>query len=154
QSLPHWDELPPVAAVNSFGFGGSNAHVVLEQAPPAQLQRRVEKLVQRPYLLPISAKDDQALRHYVEAYRELLADTSLDIADVCYSAGERKEHHDHRLVALGLDAAELRKRLGAWLRSSGTVDGIVVGRARNTVPSLVFVYTGQGAQWWAMGRQL
>jgi thioester reductase-like protein len=154
QSLPHWGGLPPVAAVNSFGFGGSNAHVVLEQAPPAQLQRRVEKPVQRPYLLPISAKDAQALRHYVEAYRELLAETSLDIADVCYSAGERKEHHDHRLVALGRDAAELRKRLGAWLRSSGPVDGIMVGRARTTVPSLVFVYTGQGAQWWAMGRQL
>ncbi|HEV3144024.1 MAG TPA: type I polyketide synthase, partial [Gemmataceae bacterium] len=154
QPLPHADGLSPVAAVNSFGFGGSNAHVVLEEAPPRPAKRRVEDQVNRPFLLPISARDDKALRRYVESYRAVLSDRTLDLADVCFTAGERREHHDHRFVVLGQDAAQMRKRLAAWLRSSAPVEGVVTGRGRAAVTPLVFVYTGQGAQWWAMGRQL
>jgi acyl transferase domain-containing protein/acyl carrier protein/predicted O-methyltransferase YrrM len=182
QPLPHLDGLPPLAAVNSFGFGGTNAHVVLEAAPSAEQttssgqragakglsgeptgdlrsgvaagsETRAEQASLRPWLLPISARDDTALRRYVEAYSDVLADRSEALPDVCHTAGLRKEHHGHRLLVLGQDAAELRRRLQAWLRE-GQVDGIVQGRASASARQPVFVFTGQGAQWWGMGRQL
>jgi amino acid adenylation domain-containing protein/thioester reductase-like protein len=163
QRLPHHDGLPPVVAVNSFGFGGTNAHVVLEQAPapaahpsaPPQVNgKRPNEKVERSYVLPISAREDKALRRYVESYRDLLADPAAHLPDVGYAAGARKEHHDHRLVVIGKDASQMRKRLGAWLHAPGQTEGVISGRCPGNVPPLVFVFTGQGAQWWAMGRQL
>ncbi|HLW68234.1 MAG TPA: type I polyketide synthase, partial [Gemmataceae bacterium] len=163
QPLPHEDGLPPVVAVNSFGFGGTNAHVVLEKAPapagrapnlPTLNGKSEDRKADRPYLLPISAREEKALRRYVEAYRHLLAEPATNLADLCNAAGARKEHHDHRLVVIGQNATDMRKQLGAWLRAPGHVEGVVSGRNPGTVPPLVFVFTGQGAQWWAMGRQL
>ena len=153
--LPQEDGLPPVVAVNSFGFGGTNAHVVLEAAPlPVAAGRHELEPAERPCLLPISARDDAALRGYVKAYGDFLADPALALCDVCYSAGARKEHHDRRLVVLGQSARQMRRRLGTWLHGGIQVKGVVVGRVPATVPPLVFVFTGQGAQWWGMGRQL
>ncbi len=150
QPLPHRNGVAPVIGVNSFGFGGANAHVVLEQAPPPLDDRPIAR-TPRPCVLPISARDDASLRSSVESYRAFLATSTDDFADICYSAGARKEHHDHRLVVLGQDAAQMRQRLGAWLRGTGPVEGIVAGRTPATRAAPVFVYTGQGAQWWAMG---
>lgn len=153
--LPHANGVPPVAAVNSFGFGGTNAHVVLQAAPP----RKVRAIPQRddtirPFVLPISARDDVALRDYVKAFRKSLEDESRDLADVCYSAGARKEHHSERLVVLGHDAKELCGRLDSWLRGGDDTEGVIAGRGASGSKPIVFVFTGQGAQWWAMGRQL
>jgi acyl transferase domain-containing protein/NADPH:quinone reductase-like Zn-dependent oxidoreductase/SAM-dependent methyltransferase/acyl carrier protein len=187
QPLPHQDGLAPVTAVNSFGFGGSNAHVVLEQAPqtggkgsgvrsqesevrsqgpqakglgpPHTRRADASTLAVRACLLPISARDEDSLRRFVESYRAFLADPALDLADACYCAGARREHHDHRLVVIGNTADQMRQRLGAWLHGADP-EGVVIGRtttaaspqAGSSAP--VFVYTGQGGQWWAMGRKL
>jgi acyl transferase domain-containing protein/acyl carrier protein len=153
QPLPHRNGLPPVTAVNSFGFGGTNAHVVLEQAPPPE-DLPVGPRSPRPRVLPISARDDESLRRYVEKYRAFLADPAVDLSEACWSAGARKEHHDHRLVVLGNDAAQMRQRLHSWLHGTAPVEGVVTGRKTASASPPVFVYTGQGAQWWAMGRNL
>ena len=153
--LPQQDGTLPVTAVNSFGFGGTNAHVVLEAAPvPSETRRLDGQTAEQPYLLPVSARDDEALRRYVEAYRDCLTDPSLVLADVCHSAGARKEHHDRRLVVFGRDSRQMCQRMGTWLRTGAQVKGVITGRAATADAPLVFVFTGQGAQWWAMGRQL
>ena len=88
--LPFSNGSSPVTAVNSFGFGGTNAHVVLEAAPSQRLPPPVPKTPigpNRPYVLPISARDDDALRNNVKAHVRLFRDESLPLADVCYSAG-------------------------------------------------------------------
>ncbi|MEK7866016.1 MAG: SDR family NAD(P)-dependent oxidoreductase [Planctomycetota bacterium] len=155
QPLPEQDGLPPVVAVNSFGFGGTNAHVVLEAAPaPPEPPASPRELARRPFLLAISARDERALRGYAEAYGRLLADPAVDLADVCFGAGARKEHHDRRLAVVAPDAPGMRRRLNAWLRGAGQVRGVTAGRGARATAPLVFVFTGQGAQWWAMGRQL
>nr|AHZ46164.1 PKS/NRPS hybrid [uncultured bacterium 12-5D] len=155
QPLPHPDGQPPVTAVNSFGFGGTNAHIVLEAAP--RPQKRVSKSkprADRPFVLPISARADDALRAYADSYYDFLADDSLPLADVCYSAGAHKEQHElYRAVVIGKDHQELRKRLRAWTQGRED-EGVVIGRPSGAVNSNVFVFTGQGAQWWAMGQQL
>jgi thioester reductase-like protein len=153
--LPHANGKPPVAAVNSFGFGGTNAHVVLQAAPAREVAARPKQVDRdRPFVLPISARDDVALRDYAKAYRSSLEDESLDLADFCYSAGARKEHHSERLVVLGRDAKELRGRLDSWLRGGDAAEGVITGRGAAKSKPIVFVFTGQGAQWWGMGREL
>ena len=105
----------PVIGVNSFGFGGSNAHVVLEQAPAVATAPTCEPRTARPQVLTISGASAAALRAYVEKFHSLLAEPDLPLADACYTAAARKEHHEHRLAVIGQDASEMRQRLEAWL---------------------------------------
>jgi acyl transferase domain-containing protein/NADPH:quinone reductase-like Zn-dependent oxidoreductase/thioesterase domain-containing protein/NAD(P)-dependent dehydrogenase (short-subunit alcohol dehydrogenase family)/SAM-dependent methyltransferase/acyl carrier protein len=151
QPLPQHGEEPPVVAVNSFGFGGTNAHVVL-QAAPAPTPRVHSEPAERPCVLPISARDETALGEYVEAYRSFLENSAHSVLDVCAAAGTRKEHHTRRLVVTGTNAREIRKRLANW-RRDGHATGVVAGQPSAHTPP-VFVFTGQGTQWWGMGRQL
>lgn len=155
QPLPHPNGAAPVVAVNSFGFGGTNAHVVLEASPPRPSYKCPKRQdADRPLVLPISARDDVSLRDYARAYRKSLEAESLGLSDFCYSSGARKEHHHERLVVVGRDARELRDRLNAWLQGGDRIEGIVTGRGDAEEGPIVFVFTGQGPQWWAMGRQL
>ncbi len=94
--LPQPEGRLSVACVNSFGFGGTNAHVVMEAAPwPAVRTRSTtrEAKAKRPCVLPISARDKAALRDYAAAYSRLLTDSGISLEDVCCSAGTHKEHH-------------------------------------------------------------
>ncbi len=183
QPLPHLPGVAPITAVNSFGFGGTNAHVVLEAAPtemgssgfynaptsirfseaasdratrPHDQQREQQRIADRPLLLPISARDDEALGDYVQAFDDVLANIQDDreLADLCYSAGARKEQHSNRLVVIGKDRDELRGRLERWRTDRQTAAGIIHDKSTSDTGELVFVFTGQGAQWWKMGREL
>jgi thioester reductase-like protein len=172
QPLPRIKGALPATAVNSFGFGGTNSHVVLQASPsPSRASKSSQgsatpaERAQRPYVLPISARDDVALRNYVKAYDDFLATTGHPLADICYSAGACKEHHDERLVFLGNDADEMRSRLQSWLANAAAEEesketsakplpGVYFGRAVSEAEDIVFVFTGQGAQWWAMGQEL
>ncbi len=182
--LPQTEGRLPVASVNSFGFGGTNAHVVMEAAPLSAVLTRSatrEPKATRPFVLPISARDKSALRDYAVAYKKLLSDLasggrqssdtaavfnpevntpgsppngSMNLADVCYSAGAHKDHHSERLVVIADDAQQMTDRLQSWLDSEESVSGAIVGQRRDAKKELVFVFTGQGSQWWAMGQQL
>ena len=155
--LPSTNGDRPVTAVNSFGFGGTNAHVVLEAAPDATVAASTSRPVaraDRPCVLPISARDDDALRNNVKAHVRLLRDDSLSLADLCYSAGARREQHPQRLTVIGRDPEDLRERLGLWLGNPEASDGVVYGNTAKETGPLTFVYTGQGPQWWGMGHQL
>ncbi len=155
EALPQPAEGLPVVGVNSFGFGGTNAHVVLEAAPRTEvLPGNTTRTADRPLLLPLSARDDEALRKYAVAFREVLADDTVDPGVLATAAGTRKEQHDRRLVIRGRDRQQLRRRLGGWVSGAGQVQGVSQGRANKSLGDLTFVYTGQGAQWWGMGQQL
>ena len=165
QPLPQIDGQLPIVGVNSFGFGGTNAHVVLEASPVRYgLGRQTTsvssssisrvKRADRPLVLPLSAKDDASLHRYAEAYWNRLCDPSLEVQDFCTAAGTAKEHHERRLVVSGQNATQLRRRLRAWLDGAEEVKGVFSGRSSKSGRELTFVYTGQGAQWWAMGQQL
>ena len=102
-----------LAGVSSFGAGGTNAHVILEEAPrlPA---RAAEDESAGPYLLPLSAEVPTALSDLATAYGDLLEGNSPRTADVVYTATRRRSHYSSRLAVVG------GSRAGTW-RTSGAV---------------------------------
>lgn len=96
-------EHKALAGVSSFGFGGTNAHLVLEEA--VQQNKTDEPKDTRSddaeELLVISARSREALRDFARSYREFLDDESESLRDICYTAGVRRSHHDYRLALVG-----------------------------------------------------
>jgi acyl transferase domain-containing protein/acyl carrier protein len=144
-----------VAGVSSFGFGGTNAHVVLEEAPRLPIAAALPNGTEQPLLLPLSAQSNDALRALADRYINLLrADNDERLIDICTSAALRRTHYDQRLAILGQSRAEMASHLEAFLLGEAS-PAIVTGRRDPALRRQVaFVCSGQGPQWWAMGREL
>ncbi len=142
---------PRCAAVSSFGVGGTNAHIVLEEAPRLPSRAPAPEVSR---VLPLSAHGPAALRATAEAWTQFLPRTGAAPADLCYTAAERRTHQDHRLAVVGRTKEELCARLSGYLEG-GEVQGVASGsRAASAPPRIAFVFSGQGPQWHAMGREL
>lgn len=149
-----WPETggPAIAGVNSFGFGGTSAHVVLEEFRPSR-QTGPAQPSSGAMLLPISARSPEALHAHARGYLELV-DEGASLRDLCYTASARREHHPHRLALVGTTRAEFRESLDAFLAGQRRPGLLATGRPTCQAPKPVFVFSGNGPQWWAMGRQL
>ncbi len=145
-----------LAGVNSFGFGGTNAHVVLQEAPPPTTPLSFA-IAKRPlHLLTLSAKSAPALKALAARYHELLAQQPLvNIADLCYTANTRRSHFPHRLVFLGESVSELHTHIGHWLSGETDSPYFCQGQvASKNAPRVTFLFTGQGSQYAGMGQEL
>jgi len=120
---PWRTEGPRRAAVSSFGLGGTNVHVVLEQAPA--IATPPSTIAQRPaHLLVISARSEAALSKLVAAYHARLASSSdWNLADVCFTAACGRTHYDHRVAVVAHDADQLLDRL-QLVKLSGAPQGL------------------------------
>ncbi len=138
------------AAVSSFGFSGTNAHVVLSTfRVPEEAPEAAPPEPERVQLLPLSARSPAALRALCAAYRERLAtDHGDSLADICFTAGARRTHHERRVAVAGASRDDLREALARL----GEAD--LGGRADASAARPVFVFSGQGSQWLGMGRLL
>jgi acyl transferase domain-containing protein/acyl-CoA synthetase (AMP-forming)/AMP-acid ligase II/acyl carrier protein len=129
-----WPTLdhPRRAGVSSFGFGGTNAHVIVEQAPepPARQQPTLSR-----YLLPLSAKSEAALRRLADEVDSLLRDTTVPLADLCFTAAIGRDHFRHRIAVLGRNPGEMAAAIRDWLESStGAAAGTIIDTDGTTVP--------------------
>lgn len=139
---------PLCAAVNSFGYGGTNAHAILASAPlsPATPDLHADEA---PRLFPLSARDEAALAASARA----LADEAsrLPLAAIGHTLARRRTHHPVRAAVWARTPGELADRLRGLAASD-------VGSAGKRAPEmprrLLFVYTGMGAQYRGMGRRL
>jgi myxalamid-type polyketide synthase MxaE and MxaD len=137
---------PAIGSVSAFGIAGTNAHVVLQEAPPRAIPHAE---MPSAYVLPLSARSPEALQACAQAYRTYLSDESISLADVCYTASVRRTHHDYRIALIGHTREELLERLAEMARGEAQ-SAYTPDRMSRTA----FVFPGQGAQWIGMGRQL
>jgi len=136
------------AGVNSFGFGGTNAHVVLA-APP--LRDKASPLPETVPPLVISARTEASLRELVRSWCSTLAKTPGEQAPALVRAAARnRDHHAHRLVALGRDLTTTAGMLADFL--DGTPARGVITETGVREDKLAFVFSGNGAQFLGMGR--
>ncbi|MFC9174813.1 amino acid adenylation domain-containing protein [Streptomyces sp. NPDC057107] len=147
---------PARAGVNSFGFGGTNAHVVLEEAP--FLPRESAPSAERAWsVLPLSARHPDALPELAAGIRAELAGErgpAVTLPDLGHTLAHRRQHLPHRLSVVHTSRASLDEALAALQRGE-THPRAVQDRARDAeARRLVWVFTGMGPQWWGMGRQL
>ncbi len=141
------------AGVSSFGFGGANAHMIVGEATiPVPTTNELERSW---HVLTLSAKSEKALRTLAHNYEMFLtACPEASLADVCFTANVGRQHLDCRLAVMVDSVPLLRERLAAFA-ASGRAQGLHNGRAQSGQwPRVAFLFTGQGAQYIGMGRQL
>ncbi|MEU8238199.1 type I polyketide synthase [Actinoplanes missouriensis] len=152
--LGDWPEGPGprYAGVNSFGFGGTNAHVVLQEPPDVPVVV-ADRPPARRRILPLSARSPEALTAVAGSFAGAL-DGGVDLTDAGHTCALRRSHHDHRLAVVASTAAEAAGKLREF-GATHTAKGVVTGRVpAGDRPKVAFVFTGMGPQWWAMAREL
>jgi acyl transferase domain-containing protein len=147
-----------VAGVSSFGFSGTNAHVVVSDLPeesPALSAAANDGPECRFHLLPLSARTDRALQTLTRRYEEAFArQPDLNLADVCYTAGAGRSHFGHRLAVVAASLNEAKGQLAAFGRGEKGPH-ILSGRTTSAgAPGVVFLFTGQSSQYSGMGLEL
>ena len=172
---PHiaWNELPieiptqrkpwpsgenrRIAGVSSFGFAGTNAHVVLEEFRSSvenAEQDHQPSVVDRPlHILALSARTEGALHQLAERYEaHLAAHAGLSPGDVCFTANTCRSHFPHRLSVVAGTTKEMGEKLSAF-RAGKVEPGVFRGQEAGR-PPIAFLFTGQGSQYPGMGRLL
>ena len=133
-------------AVSSFGLSGTNAHVVLEEAPA--IPEQVNPEYQRPkHLLVLSAKSEKALDAQVDQYINYLDESKEAIGDICYTAGIGRSHFDDRIALTGQTLEDIKEKLKAK-------DFIQNRIAYQNSPKVAWLFTGQGSQRIKLGLEL
>ncbi|WP_082022569.1 type I polyketide synthase [Mycolicibacterium setense] len=156
---------PRIAGVSSFGFAGTNAHVILEEAPAPQVQPDVAAgaaptpdvaagaAPAKFSVLPLSARTPTALVQLADQYRNwLTAHPEATLADVCLTAGVGRAHLEHR-AALVVNSREAAVELLGALADDRPAPGLVRGESHDT-PKTAWLFTGQGSQYPGMAREL
>jgi acyl transferase domain-containing protein/acyl carrier protein len=142
-----------IGGVSSFGFSGTNAHVVLEEAPPCVAAEPAP--VRRSSLLALSARDDKALSELAGRFAAALEGRSDDeLADVCHTANAGRAHFAHRAAVTARTIGELRSRLIALARGADAMGVRTARVTRRDPPRIAFLFTGQGAQYAGMSQGL
>ncbi len=159
-----WPEGCRFAGVSSFGFGGTNAHVVLVGAPYVPQARSASEGkhplacasgLWQSTVLTLSARSEEALRELAGRYAmHLAAHPDEALADVCSAAHTTRSAFPHRLALVAASSAEAEGRLRAFA-GGGEAPGLLRGQVRgSTRPRVALLFTGQGSQYVGMGRQL
>jgi acyl transferase domain-containing protein/NAD(P)-dependent dehydrogenase (short-subunit alcohol dehydrogenase family)/acyl carrier protein len=141
-----------VVGVNSFGFGGTNAHVVLA-APTriADTPRKTDYTRSPLSIVAISARSEDALVEVAGRLADhLVAHPDIELPDLAYTLGRRRTHQSYRHTLIAGSAAEAGEQLRALAQDST----FSAGRGIQAAPKLAFVCSGMGPQWWGMCRDL
>jgi amino acid adenylation domain-containing protein len=144
---------PRVAGVSSFGASGTNAHLIVEEAPAVA---RPEAAADRPvHLFTLSARSPSALAALAGRHASHLAEkTGLNLADVCFSVNTGRARFAERLAIPAASLDELQRAL-ASAAEGGVAAGVSVGRASvGQAPKIAFLFTGQGSQFPGMALEL
>jgi len=147
-------DRPRIAGVSSFGFSGTNAHAILEEAPlPAPKEPPLRRSA---HLVVLSATSEPALRQQARrlaAHLEAAPETPLPELGLTTLTG--RSHLSHRVGVVAEDTAAARAALAAFAEGEDEAPGLTRGQTRaGRAPKVAFLFTGQGAQYVDMGRRL
>jgi acyl transferase domain-containing protein/surfactin synthase thioesterase subunit/acyl carrier protein len=140
------------AGVNSFGWGGTNAHTVLEEYRPEKPSSPLKSNSRKHYCLPISAKSPAALEAYVHSYIDTLEKAPVDqFESICIASSIAKPHFDYRVLA---SACDKQGMVAALKDCAEDAKNTTDQKPRPTKGKVVMVFPGQGSQWLGMGQEL
>ena len=148
-----------LAGINSFGYSGTNAHAILQEAPQSNnghTPHGPSGLVERDGgMLLVSAKSAVALEELVDKWVDFMnKDTTDSLRDILYSAALDRTQHNYRLAVIGTHKDEIKHKLESW-RMGRTLQGVAIGQSLSRIrPKVAFMFTGQGAQYAGMGQEL
>ena len=143
-------EKTRLAGVSSFGFGGTNCHVVLEEADRVTFE---ESLLERPsHLLALSAKSRQGLLNSANRMADHMAASNRRLPDICFSANTGRGHWSHRMAVVGDSGEAVVDHLRQFAKQGEDATGAVV--KKGPPAKVAWLFTGQGSQYVGMGRQL
>ena len=133
-----------LAGVSSFGFSGTNAHVIVEEAPVAGERKRERE---RPlHVLALSARSEAALAQLGAKYADALSgEAGAELGDICYTANAGRAHFSERAIYIAGNREGMRDALLAGAAVRGKSEGS---------PEIAFLFPGQGAQYAGMGKEL
>ena len=153
-------ESPRLAGINSFGYSGTNAHVILQEAPAASNghapKAQERSLMERENrMVVVSAKSNAALDDLVDQWIGFLnQETTLPLSNLAFTAALGRTHLSHRLAIIGNSTDEIKQKLQNW-REGRAPKGFASGQVLFKIkPRIAFMFTGQGAQYAEMGREL
>jgi acyl transferase domain-containing protein/SAM-dependent methyltransferase/acyl carrier protein len=162
---PHipWDDLrlavprqaqawlgPRVGGVSSFGFSGTNAHLVLEESPSLAVVRTTTRPLE---IITASARTDAALNRLLESYAAALSVPGTRLEEAAHAANTGKAHLTQRAAVVAATPEAAAAALAQLARGEAPA-GARRGSARPRAPKVAFLFTGQGAQYAGMGKEL
>jgi amino acid adenylation domain-containing protein len=158
--VQRWGSREKLAGVSSFGFGGTNVHVVLSEAPSneevdgAPVEAVPAEAV-HAHLLLISGASPASCAQAAAAYERRLFDTgpSGSLEAICASAAKHRDHHRYRMAVVGNTVEEIAHKLGAYHKGS-LLEGVSSGNGAMNARMPAFIFSGYGSQWPGMGRSL
>ena len=150
-----------IAAVNSFGYGGSNVHAIIREVESTRSMSG-DKNNRVNNVLTLSTPSEETLKRMARLYSEWLNDNKENedfdatfVGNLCYSLNERRDQFQHRLAVPFGSVSEACKTLADYADETAGWEKIVsYGAVKFSNPKVVFMFGGQGSQWYAMGRQL
>jgi acyl transferase domain-containing protein/NADPH:quinone reductase-like Zn-dependent oxidoreductase/acyl carrier protein/SAM-dependent methyltransferase len=153
---------PRIVGVNSFGFGGANAHVIIAEAPTHTPTVQHPSTSDRGWPIVLSARSENALKAAAAQLGAWVEDheksngTSNMLPSLTYTLGARRNHHSHRLTVVSHTADALAEELKGFASAEATGSLIRTSFTPRPehAPRIGFVMSGQGPQWWGMGREL
>ena len=142
-----------LAGVSSFGFGGTNAHVIVGNAKIATKENRQED--RNLHLLTLSAKNEAALVDLVKEYRDYLSShPQVYLEDICFTANTGRNHFELPLAFIAQSKEELTTKLAEYIRENQKTGIVSSEISKKTRHQIAFLFTGQGSQYVEMGYQL
>ncbi|MEZ4732210.1 MAG: beta-ketoacyl synthase N-terminal-like domain-containing protein [Caldilineaceae bacterium] len=143
---------PRLAGISAFGLSGSNAHLIVEEAPfplPQPAKAVKMRCDRTHHLLPISATTLDALRAQAERYSDYLRQhPTISLADVCHTAATGRQHFAHRLALVVTSTNEAAQQLSTLVQTANE------SGSNKRPPKVAFLFTGQGSQYVGMGQAL